>query len=241
MKKKISNREEANLYYKRVNELVDDYIKSHKVKPSELYNYINKNMNSFLEDSNLSDIDGIINVVNDVITHRKNVEIDKVMKFESFNNLNEGILSINNSGIEHEKVLADCYETSLGHIEIVDSEKHLYKIKDFGKIKHAIIFSNDELTKVKENILSQLISESEKKILSIDKIDNISLPISIRLWGSDIYDMNKLKNKFDEFLTFDNIIKIVKKNIEQDSESPSNEDRLVYIDKFNGFHIWEIK
>lgn len=243
MRKKITNREEANLYYKRVNELVDDYIKSHKVTPSELYKYINKNMTSFLEDSNLSDVDGIINIVNDVITHRKNIEVDNVMKFERFNNINEGILSISNSGVEHEKVLSDCYGTSLGHIELIDKEIHLYKIKDFGKIKHAIIFSDDELVKVKENILNELIKEAEKKILTIDKIEDISLPVSLRVWFKDICDMEKYKLKCDELLTIDNIIKIVKKSVEFRNEFPSNfsEERLSYINKFNGFHIWEIK
>lgn len=243
MKKKITNREEANQYYKKVNELIDEYVNLHKVKPSELYRYISKNMTVFLEDSNLSDVDGIIKVVNDVITHRRNIEVDKIMKFEKFNNINEGILSVNNSGIEHEKVLSDCYGTSLGHIDIINDEIHLYKIKDFGKIKHAIIFSDDEIIKIKENILNEMIKEADKKILTIDKIEDISLPNSLRVWLSDIYDIDKYKSKCNELLTIDNIIKIVKKSVESNNQFTSNfnEENLSYINKFNGFHIWEIK
>jgi hypothetical protein len=149
--KKITNREELNQYYKRVNELVDEYITGHNIRPSEVYHYFQRNLQSFLERTGLSDVDGIKKVVNDVLEHRRHMELDKVMKFESFNRLNESVLSIGNATVEHEKVLADYYNTSIGHIDLVDGDIHLYKINDFGKKVLSIIFSDSELQKVKEN------------------------------------------------------------------------------------------
>ena len=92
-------------------------------------------MNSFLERSGLKDVQGIKRVVSDVLEHRRNMELDldKVMKFESFNSLNESVLNLKDSTVEHEKVLADYYKTSLSHVDPIDKNLHLYLVSDFGK------------------------------------------------------------------------------------------------------------
>jgi hypothetical protein len=241
--KKITNREEANQYYKQVNELVDDYIKTWKIKPSEIYHYFQRNMQSFLERSGLSEVEGIKRVVNDVLEHRRFMELDKVMKFESFSKVNESVINIGNANINHEKVLADYYNTSLGHIDLVDPEIHLYKINDFGKKVVSIIFSDKELEEIKENILDNLVLEAENKVLSINEVDGVEMGFSFRFWLSDIFDKEKFRNSCEEKLTNENLLVVIKSVIQKYQELPTNFDnsRLSYKDDFKGYHIWEVR
>jgi hypothetical protein len=241
--KKITNREEANEYYNKVNELVDDYIKTWKIKPSEIYHYFQRNMESFLGRTGLSEVDGIRRVVNDVLEHRKFMELDKVMKFESFNRVNESVINIGNANVNHEKVLADYYNTSLGHVDLVDPEIHLYKINDFGKKVVSIIFSDKELEEIKENILDNLVSEAENKVLSISEIDGIEVGVSFRFWLSDVFDKEKFRTTLTEKITNENLLLIIKSTIQKNQELPTNfsNDRLNYKDDFKGYHIWEVR
>jgi hypothetical protein len=80
------------------------------------------------------------------------MELDGVYKFESFISMNESLIGINKSNIEHEKVLADYYSLVIGHVELIDSEIHLYKINDFGKKVTSIIFSDSEIEEIKGKI-----------------------------------------------------------------------------------------
>ena len=241
--KKINNREEANQYYKKVNELVDEYITKWKVRPSEIFHYFKRNMESFLERSGLSDVEGIKRVVDDVLDHRRHMELDKVMKFESFNRLNEGVINIGNSTVEHEKVLADFYNTSLGHIDLVDGDIHLYKVNDFGKKITAIIFSDNELVKIRENVVNQLIEETKNKVLSINEIDGINMGFSIRLWVNDIFSEESLRKSIDDKINNENLLLIIKNIVQQKQDLPItfNTERLSYKDSFDGYHIWEIR
>jgi hypothetical protein len=241
--KKINNREEANQYYKKVNELVDDYIKNWKVKPTEIYSYFQRNMKSFLEKSGLSDVEGITRVVNDVLEHRRGMELDKVMKFESFSKISESILNIGNANVEHEKVLADYYQTSIGHIDLIDGDVHLYKINDFGKKVVAIIFSDEELKEIKENILDSLVEEAKNKVLSINEVDGVEIGISFRFWLSDIFDESKYKDLCSSKLTNQNLLLVIKNTIQKRKDFPTNfsDERLSYKSDFKGYHIWEVK
>ena len=241
--KKITNREEANQYYKKVNELVDEYITKWKVRPSEIFHYFKRNMESFLESSGLSDVEGIKRVVDDVLEHRKHMELDKVMKFESFNKLNEGVINIGNATVEHEKVLADFYNTSLGHIDIIDDDIHLYKVNDFGKKVTAVIFSDGELKKIRENIISQLVEETKKRVLSVSEVDGIEMGFSIRLWISDIFSEDSFRKSIEEKINNEHLLLIIKNIVQRNQDLPVSfsNDRLSYKDSFDGYHIWEIK
>lgn len=241
--RKITNREELNQYYKTVNELVDKYITGHNIRPSEIYHYFQRNMQSFLERNGLSDIEGIKRVVNDVLEHRRFMELDKVMKFENFNQLNESVINIGNANINHEKVLADYYNTSLGHIDLVDGDTHLYKINDFGKKVVSIIFSDEEIKEIKENILDNLVLEAENKVMSINEVDGVEMGFSLRFWLSDIFDEEKFRKSCEEKLTNENLLVIIKSVIQKGQELPTNfsNDRLSYKDDFKGYHIWEVR
>jgi hypothetical protein len=241
--KKITNREEANQYYSQVNELVDDYIKKWKVKPTEIYSYFKRNMRVFLEKSGLSEIDGITRVINDVLEHRRGMQLDGIIKFENFNYITESVININKSTVEHEKVLSDFYKTSIGHVEVIDAEVHLFKINDFGKKVISIIFSDSELDEIKNNIVDSIVEDSKNKALSISEIDGVDIGISIRFWLSDIIDQEKYKEVCKNKITNENLLLIIKKTIQKRQDFPTNfsNDRLSYKDDFKGYHIWEVR
>jgi hypothetical protein len=142
----INNREDADRYYNQINLLVDDYIEKYKVRPSSLKNYLKpgkKNWNRFLKKNNLSDINGAEVVLSDVINDRVSMETDGVYTFENYHYFQSDDFKINSikqslyKGIEKadinsEKVLADHFDVNLGDIDIIDSDKHLFKINDWN-------------------------------------------------------------------------------------------------------------
>jgi hypothetical protein len=241
--KRITNTDEANFYYKKVNELVDKYIKEHKIRPSELNRYLIKNLQSFLENSGISDVEGINRIVMDVIDHRNHMELDGVLTFESFKSLNENVTSIGNATVEHEKKLADYYNTSIGHVELLDDGMHLYKVSDFGEKIVAVIFSENELNKVYENIEKKILEENKKRALTISEVDNISLDDSIRIWIGDIISDDKLKSILKEKLNKYFLLSIIKKSVQSKQDFPLNfaNDRLKFKGESGGYYIWEVR
>jgi hypothetical protein len=171
------------------------------------------------------------------------MELDKVMKFEKFSKVNEGVISIGNANVNHEKVLADYYNTSLGHIDLVDPEIHLYKIDDFGKKVVSIIFSDKELEEIKVKTLDHLVLEAENKVLSIDEVGGIEMGFGFRFWLSDIFDEEKFRKSCEEKITNENILIIIKSIIQKSQDLPKNfsDDKLSYKDDFKGYHIWEVR
>lgn len=80
----ISNRDEANFYYNKINDIIDGYIVNYKIRPSEINNYIKNNLKEFISDIGLSNINRIENIIIDVVDHRLNTQKDGIMTFESF-------------------------------------------------------------------------------------------------------------------------------------------------------------
>ena len=140
----ISNREEANKYYQQINQLVDNYIDNYKIRPSKLRSYFKPNserFQRFLKKNGLDSIDGANRILNDVIDDRVSLEKDGVVTFETFKYFESDEFKIRSmreclyKGIEkstlaQEKVLADFFDTNLGSIDIIDSDKHIFKIDD---------------------------------------------------------------------------------------------------------------
>jgi len=239
--KKITNTEEANHYYSKVNELVDKYIQEWKVKPTEVKNYFRKNMKSFLERNGLSDVEGIERVVNDVVTHRVHMELDKVMKFENFR-IDENVLALGHATIQHERILADYYSTSMGHIEVVDENMHVYRIEEFGKKVISIIFSDEELDKVYKNIEDKVIEDNKHKVLSIGDVDGIKID-NIKIWLSEVINEDAFRTQFKSKVDKDALIVIIKQIVQKSQSIPVNfaNDRLQYKGESKGYHIWEIR
>jgi hypothetical protein len=201
--KKISNREEANNYYKVINTAVDDFISKTKARPSEVHKYLNKNGKSFLKRLEVDEIEGMQNILNDVLTHRKGMEDDNIFTFENFSKLNENLFNVGNPTVEHEKYLADMFNTSLGHIYIVDPQLHLFKINDFGKLVYSVVFSNTEILKIKEELKEEMVNDILSKTISLQfvsgvLVDKLSFNLSDFAKSTDVQEVvtSKLSKDF---------------------------------------------
>jgi len=236
--RKIQNSQELSKYYHKISECVDDYIKNHRVKPSEIWTYIKRNFDKFLEKYNLSDIENIDRIVLDVLEHRKHMEMDNVFFFEQFaSKLNESFLSSSAPTIEHEKILADFFETSVGHVEILDKTNHLFKVRSFDENINAVIYSEEEIDSMKKSILEKLTDEIYSNEISINSIGNINLNFEMRFPLSEIFTKDQLKIKEISDLVF---LRIISKILVSSFDTRISFYRQVP-QKFKNFYIWEVR
>jgi hypothetical protein len=68
---------------------------------------------------------------------------------------------------KHEKALADHFDTSLGHIDIVDSYKHIFNVNAWGKEFDVVIYNKEEIELIKQNMLEYLYSEMKSKNIEL--------------------------------------------------------------------------
>ncbi len=232
----INNREEANKYYQLVNELVDDYIDKWKIRPSNLKRYLkpgSERFNKFILRNSLSDVTGINRVINDVIEDRVSMEKDGVMAFESFKYFESSDFKIQSlkqtlykgiekSDINMEKVLADYFDTNLGDIDVLDSDKHLFKVSGWGDedIK-AIIYTEEDLEVITNNIFEHLYDELVKKEVEITENIKISL--------NKLIDKDKFNDQFSEIFNEKKIIETISDLLSSD-----------WKEKTNKYHIWVV-
>jgi hypothetical protein len=232
----INNREEANKYYQLVNELVDDYIDKWKIRPSNLKRYLkpgSERFNKFILRNNLSDVTGINRVINDVIEDRVSMEKDGVMAFESFKYFESSDFKIQSlkqtlykgiekSDINMEKVLADYFDTNLSDIDVLDSDKHLFKVSGWSDedIK-AIIYTEEDLEVITNNIFEHLYDELVKKEVEITENIKISL--------NKLIDKDKFNDQFSEIFNEKKIIETISDLLSSD-----------WKEKTNKYHIWVV-
>jgi hypothetical protein len=187
----INNREDANKYYQQINELIDDYMDKWKIRPSNLKRYLqpgSERFTKFLHRNNLKEVNGIDRVLSDVIDDRVNMETDGVLTFESFKifesdefktfSLKQALYKgIEKADLNMEKVLADVFDTNLGSIDVVDSDKHFFKVNDWnGKDINVLIYSKEDLELIKNNIIDSLYEELKSKKVLLGGL--IELPLS---------------------------------------------------------------
>lgn len=204
----IESREDANKYYQLVNELVDEYMSKGKIRPSNLKRYLepgSERFKKFLIRNKLNEITGIDRVLSDVIEDRASMESDGVLTFESFKFFESDEFKISSmrqclyKGIEKadlsmEKALADVFDTNLGSIDVVDSDKHSFYIED--EMLDVVCFSLEDMKIIENNVVEYLYSELKKK--EIDLIDiaqggNLSINL-----GDFISSNDAVFNAFDE-------------------------------------------
>ncbi len=173
----INTREDANKYYQVINGLIDDYIDKWKIRPSNLKRYLqpgSERFKKFLERNGLSEIKGAERVLRDVIDDREAMESDGIITFESFklfeseefklNSLKQCLYKgVEKSSTNHEKALADYFDTSLGHIDIIDSYKHIFKVNTWNRDLEVIIYNKEEIDLITENMLDYLYNEMKSK------------------------------------------------------------------------------
>lgn len=181
----INNREDANRYYQQINELIDDYIDKWKIKPSNLGRYLkpgSDRFNKLLGRNNLKEINGIDRILSDVIEDRVNMERDSVLTFENFKFFESDEFKLSNlkqclyKGIEKvdinmEKVLADVFDTNLGSIDVIDSDKHVFKIDGVD----IVIYSKEDLEIIKNNMIDYLFEELKSKKVLLGGLVELSL------------------------------------------------------------------
>jgi hypothetical protein len=204
----IQSREDANKYYQIVNELVDEYMSKGKIRPSNLKRYLqpgSERFKKFLIRNKLNEITGIDRVLSDVIEDRANMESDGVLTFESFKFFESDEFkiasmkqclykSIEKADLNMEKVLADVFDTNLGSIDIVDSEKHCFKIEEEDEV---FIYSKEDIDIIGLNIIDHLYDELCKKDVVL--AEDISMNLS-DLVGKEAFE-KKMQDVFvEEFL-----------------------------------------
>ena len=201
----INSREDANKYYQVVNKLVDEYIDKWKIKPTNLKRYLKNGSDKFekfIERNGLRDINGINQVINDVIEDRVHMETDGVLTFESFKVFESDEFKITSiiqclykgigkTDIKTEKFLADHFDANLSQIDIVDTDRHMFKISNWeNEDILVIVYNKDEFDIIKENIKEYLYDELLKQ--QIDLIVGVSLKLNT------VVD----KDKFDDDMKF---------------------------------------
>ena len=192
----INNREDANKYYQEINKLIDDYMESGKIRPSNLKNYLKPGSDrskKFLARNNYKEVVGIDQVFSDVIEDRVNMERDGVLSFENFkffesdefkfSSLTQCLYKgVGKADRDMEKTLANVFKTDLGSLDSESDEnldsylssvrgedtyKHLFKIDDWGKNIETVIYSKEDLDIIYLNVVEYLYDEFQKKEIEI--------------------------------------------------------------------------
>jgi hypothetical protein len=186
----INNREDANKYYQQLNELIDDYMDKWKIRPSNLKRYLepgSERFIKFLHRNNFKEVNGIDRVLSDVIEDRVNMESDGILTFENFKyfesnefktlSLRECLYKgIDKADINLEKTLADVFDTNLGSIDVIDSDKHIFKINDWNNNDvNVIIYSKEDLDIIKNNMIDFMFEELKTKKVLLGGIVELSL------------------------------------------------------------------
>jgi hypothetical protein len=129
-------------------------------------------------------------------------------------------------------VLATYYKTYEEYIDIVDKNKHIYKIYDLsGEIMNnnrsyfnSCIFEKQDIHKIKQNIIDYSIGEF-----------HYNLPNNLNIFGIDLKPSSFI-NKEDLKMSFDNTI-----TIQDTLNIIGNILGYERMEQFNDFYIWTSK
>lgn len=246
--KKISNHEEANQYYEIINSNIDKYISEHRIKPSNLNKYFKNSskVESFLKRLQIDDVEGIKTVLKDVLEDRNAGEKDGLITFERFL-LKEsfGKIDVKDSDVSYEKILADLYNTSVGHIEIADIKFHKYKINDFGVEKNVSIYSKVDLTSIKKSLIPMTVSSFKGKEIKISGI-NIGLehdgqiPCDLSISLDDVVSEELVTKLVTSKIGKKFIIKMISFLLNTIDHMKSG-NKYIFIKEYKDYFIWESK
>jgi hypothetical protein len=237
----INSREDANKYYQVVNKLVDEYIDKWKIKPTNLKRYLKNGSDKFekfIDRNGLKDINGIKQVINDVIEDRVHMESDGVLTFERFKVFESDEFKITSiiqclykgigkTDIKAEKFLADHFDANLSQIDIVDTDKHMFKISNWeNEDLLVIVYNKDEFDIIKENMKEHLYDELLKQ--QIDLIVGVSLKLNT------IIDKDKFYTDIESKLTDKLITDLINDSLEM------NYTKFDF-EKTDDYYLWNKK
>lgn len=231
---------EWDKYYDIINDYIDDYIEKNKIRPSNLGRYFRsseklnnlairvKNKKSLELDE--MGIESLKKIISSIIDDRVAMEKDGILKFEKFKFfestefkildfkqcLYKGIDKVT---IEHEKILADYFDTSLSSISVVDSDKHIFSVDTLRGDIECVIYTNEELDIIKENMIDHFFNQVFNKSV---KIEGTEIDLDVRL--SEFIDESKFRDYISGLLTVEkvreiisNLLKCEKVNDDEDS------------------------
>jgi len=232
----IKTREDANNYYQLINGLIDDYIDNHKIRPTKLSAYLKpggQRFNKFLERNKLKDIKGAEIILKDIIEDREHMEKDGVITFESFKLLESTEFKaseikeclykgIDKADLNMEKILADYFDVNLGSIDIIDSDKHKFKIEDWKNDDWiCVVYSSEELEVIKTNVIDHLYSEISSQKLTL--VEGLELNIG------ELVTEEKFDEVFNKEISEDKFIKLITTSLGEDWTFEKN---------FREYFIW---
>lgn len=213
----INSSEEANRYYQMVNQFIDEYVENHKIQPSRLNKYLQNSskLKRFLERKGLTDIKNIDRVIKDVLEDREAMEKDGVLTFESFKffesdefkilNIRECLWKgIEKANITHEKILSNEFGVSLSSINISNSDKHIFDVDDINDILEVIVFTDEEIEVIAENIKEYSFNQVFDKSV---KLEGVGIGIDINI--KDFIDKEKFEKSIEEKLSTDKVKQII--------------------------------
>ena len=227
-----------------INDLVDEYTDKNKIRPYNLKIYlqpVSERFNNFLERNKLKDIKGAAVILKDIVEDRDSMERDGVITFESFKMFESEEFKIHSlkqslyKGIEKatqkmEKVLADHFDTNLGDIDIVDADKHIFKINDWNNNDiEVVIYSKEDLEVIEGNMIDHLYTELSKS--KINLTNNISIELK------DLVKEEVFENKMFDIFTPEFLIKTISDLLS--GEYQKENDSVAPVNQGNNF-IWII-
>lgn len=221
----INNRDDANKYYQIINDLIDNYIDKWKIRPRNLKTYLkfgSDKLERFIVRNGLKDIKGINQIIKDVIDDRVSMEEDGVLTFESFKVFESSefkvatIIECFTKGIDKvdinmEKFLADEFDTSLSHVDIVDSDKHIFTIDNWGKSRiDVLIYSKEEFDIIKSNLREYFVNQYKGKVMDI---------YGVKVSLIDITDVDKFNSVMSEKIDEEKAISILTQALKKEGKN----------------------
>ena len=132
----------------------------------------------------------------------------------------------------YEKVIADYFNVGLGHIDLVNFELKLYRVKDFGERKFVSLYSSKDLIGIKERLVTEIITSTKSK--------SVSLPLygfnhTFKFWLFDVLDTDIFSKSLSERLN-EELISILGEMLLSSGLIPTLQ-KEVTVDKSNDFTI----
>ena len=218
MKKKITNSQELNNYYKMVNTKLKKFIEM-DIPHNKIASYLRpgtQNFKNFIsEDDDLKDVDGIDVVLKDIIQDTlhafkdglfKKIQNGAVKKFENYVATSAAFdLHLTDEDVKlQEKALCDIYRISLSHVNIKNRQSHLYTINDDGTTRQVMVYSQTQLLAVKEQVLDKLIDSTNNKFYLFKELE-----LNKKIKVGDILDMKMVREELSKAITDEDVIDVI--------------------------------